>query len=268
MSAVNTSAATLGGRGGGDHTDRRDALLAVVLERSWFTAWVTDAEAIVQWASPAFRSLVSDDGDPVGQSLFALAGGRAANLAPVLSAVLEAPLRQATADIDLGDPRDPAASHSILVSAENLCSDPDVEGILWWQCREFTPERVDRLTRALANIAREVEWVGFDHKAPTIHVAPIGLLPGAEQLSDRERAVATMVGQGETVSTIASRLFVSPSTVRNYLSSMYRKLEVRDLAALRELLARGGGSPSLSVFEPVENVENVEQVENIENVEH
>jgi DNA-binding CsgD family transcriptional regulator len=168
----------------------------------------------------------------------------------VLRAVLEAPLRQATAGVDLGDRTD---SQTMRISAENLCSDPDVEGVLWWQYREVTPEGVDRLTRALANIAREIEWVGFDRERPELQVAPIGLLPGAEQLSDRERAVATMLGQGETVSAIASRLFVSPSTVRNYLSSMYRKLEVHDLRGLRDLLARGGGSPSLSVVENVEH---------------
>jgi DNA-binding CsgD family transcriptional regulator len=247
MSAVNVATTTFGGRGGGNGTD---ALLAVVLERSGFTACVTDADGIVQWATPAFCSLVVDDaGDPVGQSLFALAGRGAAKLEPVLRAVLEAPLRQATVDIDLGD----AALQTMRVSAENLCSDPDVEGILWWQTREVTPERLDRLTRALANIAREVEWVGFDRTRPELQLAPIGLLPGAEQLTDRERAVASMLGQGETVSAIASRLFVSPSTVRNYLSSMYRKLEVRDLRGLRDLLARGGGSPPPRAADNVEH---------------
>jgi hypothetical protein len=34
---------------------------------------------------------------------------------------------------------------------------------------------------------------------------------------------------------------------------MYRKLEVHDLRGLRDLLARGGGSPSLSVVENVEH---------------
>ncbi len=128
------------------------------------------------------------------------------------------------------------------VSAENLCSDPDVEGVLWWQCRALSPERVDRLTRALATIAQEVEWVGFTQRRPVPDSAPIGLLPGAERLSDRERAVATMIGQGDSVADIAARIYVSASTVRNYLSSMYRKLGVRDLAGLRELLARGGAA--------------------------
>jgi DNA-binding CsgD family transcriptional regulator len=242
MSAVNVSATTFGGRAVGGNATGQHALLSVVLERSGFVACVTDADGVVQWASPAFCALVRVDGDPVGQSLFDLAGGRATTLAGVLSAVLAAPLEVATVDIDLGDPQ----AGWVHVSAENLCSDPDVEGVLWWRCRAVAPERVERLTRALANIAQEVEWVGFTRRQPIAAVAPIGLLPGAEALSDRERTVATMLGQGSSVAEIAARIFVSPSTVRNYLSSMYRKLGVRDLAGLRELLARGGGTAALS----------------------
>jgi DNA-binding CsgD family transcriptional regulator len=242
MSVVNVAPTALGGQ---------ESLLLTVIERSWFVACVTDTEGIVRWATPAFCSLVAYDGDPLGRSLFAIAHARAAKLGSVLAAVLEAPKRQATADIDVGDL---TAPNFIRVTAENLCADPAVRGVLWWQQRDVAPERVERLTRTLMNIAREVEWVGFGRKrAASATVAPIGLLAGAEQLSDRERAVATMLGQGESVSAIAGRLFVSPSTVRNYLSSMYRKLGVENLSALRELLARGGPSPALRLVEDVEN---------------
>lgn len=242
MPAVNVAPTAFGGR---------ETLLSTVIERSWFVACVTDSEGIVRWATPAFCSLVADDGDPIGRSLFAIADARVAKLAPVLTAVLEAPMRQATADVDVGDL---TAPNFIRVTAENLCAEPGVNGVLWWQQRDVAPERVERLTRTLMNIAREVEWVGFGRKrAASAPVAPIGLLAGAEQLTDRERAVATMLGQGESVSAIAGRLFVSPSTVRNYLSSMYRKLGVENLSALRELLARGATSPALRVVEDVKH---------------
>jgi DNA-binding NarL/FixJ family response regulator len=117
--------------------------------------------------------------------------------------------------------------------------------VLWWQTPDVTPERIDRLTNSLLNIAREVEWVGFGRRRRTAPNAPIGLLSGSEQLTDRERVVVTMLAQGDTVATIASRLFVSPSTVRNYLSSMYRKFAVHDLAGLRALLARGASEMSV-----------------------
>jgi DNA-binding CsgD family transcriptional regulator len=225
------------------------AILGAVVERSGVVAVLTDAHGIVTWASPAFRLLVVADGEPVGRSLFALSNGRAASLAPVLRSVLDAPGRAATADIEVGDAAVPA---SMRVSVENLLGDADVRGVLWCQHGDPGPERIERLSRALMNIAREVEWVGFGRRRPTAPVAPIGLLPGSEELSDRERSVATMLAQGDTVAAIASRLYVSPSTVRNYLSSMYRKLGVRDLAALRELLARGTGAASLRVVEPDE----------------
>jgi DNA-binding NarL/FixJ family response regulator len=247
MPAIYVAPATIGGRtGGASHEDRHDGLLGVVLERSWFVACVTDERGVLTWASPAFRALVAGDGEPVGLSLFSIANGRVAKLAPVLRAVCEAPGREATADIDVGDL---TAPHFIRVTAENLCHDPTVRGVLWSQCRDVTPERVERLTRALVNIAREVEWIGFGRKRATPQSGPIGMLPGAEKLSDRERAVATMIGQGESVGAIAQRLFVSPSTVRNYLSAMYRKLGVRDLASLRELLARRNESPDLRVVD-------------------
>jgi DNA-binding CsgD family transcriptional regulator len=234
------------------HADAREAsFLGAVLERSGFVAVLTDAHGVIAWASPAFRSLVAADGDPTGRSLFAVANGRAATLAPVLRSVLDAPHRTATTDIEVGDAAAPA---SMRVTVENCLADPGVRGVLWWQRGDLGPERIERLSRALMNIAREVEWVGFGRRRPTAPAAPIGLLPGSEELSDRERSVATMLAQGDTVAAIASRLFVSPSTVRNYLSSMYRKLGVRDLAALRELLARGTGAAALRVVEPGERV--------------
>jgi DNA-binding CsgD family transcriptional regulator len=230
--------------------DGRDAaFLDVVIDRSGFVAVLTDAHGLVTWASPAFRALVAADGDPTGRSLFAVADGRGASLAPVLRGVLDVPHRRATADVDLGDGATPQV---IRVTVENLLSDPAVRGVLWWQEGDVAPERLERLSRALMNIAREVEWVGFGRRRASAPAAPIGLLPGSEELSDRERSVATMLAQGDTVAAIASRLYVSPSTVRNYLSSMYRKLGVRDLAGLRELLARGTGVAALRVVEPGE----------------
>jgi DNA-binding NarL/FixJ family response regulator len=238
------------------HAGRGRMLLETVIDRSSFVAVLTDARGTVLWATPAFRALVGDDGAPEGRSLFQVADGRAAKLAPVLHAALESPGRRATADVDVGDATTPTI---LRVAAENLLHDPDVRGVLWWQRRDFVPERAERLTRALMNIAREVDWVGFGRRRVVAPVAPIGLLPGAEQLSDRERAVATMLGQGESVAAIATRLYVSPSTVRNYLSSMYRKLGVRDLAALRELLARGGHGPSLRVVDDARRHFELEQ---------
>jgi DNA-binding CsgD family transcriptional regulator len=234
MFAQNEAPVPLGDRGTGS---RDDAVRRALLDRSGLVAALTDASGIVQWCSPALHSALAVEGELIGQSLFAVGGGRAAALAPLLRAALATPCRPSMADIEIGDG---ATARTVRIAAEDRSIDPDVRGVLWWQCSDGATERVERLAHALVNIAREVEWVGFGRRRQVAPVAPIGLLPGSDQLSDRERTVATMLAQGESVGSIAARLYVNPSTVRNYLSSMYRKLGVADLAALRELLARDG----------------------------
>jgi DNA-binding NarL/FixJ family response regulator len=58
--------------------------------------------------------------------------------------------------------------------------------------------------------------------------------PRAEQpsqpLSDREREVLTHMASGATNKEIAERLFLSPHTVKEHTSALYRKLGVRNRA--------------------------------------
>ncbi len=54
------------------------------------------------------------------------------------------------------------------------------------------------------------------------------------ELSNREREVARALLSGYRVTTIARRLFLSPSTVRNHLSSMFHKVGVESQAELIE----------------------------------
>ena len=61
-----------------------------------------------------------------------------------------------------------------------------------------------------------------------------GVRPRAEQpaapLSDREREVLTLMASGATNKEIAERLFLSPHTVKEHTSALYRKLNVRNRA--------------------------------------
>ncbi len=57
---------------------------------------------------------------------------------------------------------------------------------------------------------------------------------GRAALSLREREIVQLVLDGNRVSTIASRLFLSENTVRNHLKRVYRKLGVSSLGELRE----------------------------------
>lgn len=58
--------------------------------------------------------------------------------------------------------------------------------------------------------------------------------PRAEQstalLSEREREVLVLIASGATNAEIATELYLSPHTVKEHTSSLYRKLEVRNRA--------------------------------------
>jgi DNA-binding CsgD family transcriptional regulator len=58
-------------------------------------------------------------------------------------------------------------------------------------------------------------------------------------LSEREGQILEFVADGYRVATIARRLFISPSTVRNHLSSIFKKLGVANQAQLLERLKQG-----------------------------
>lgn len=52
--------------------------------------------------------------------------------------------------------------------------------------------------------------------------------PAIAQLSERERQVLALVARGATNREIAAELHLSPYTVKEYASSLYRKLDVRN----------------------------------------
>ena len=51
-------------------------------------------------------------------------------------------------------------------------------------------------------------------------------------LTDREREIASLIAEGCTNSQIASLLFISEGTVKNYVSVIYDKFDIRDRAKL------------------------------------
>ncbi len=78
---------------------------------------------------------------------------------------------------------------------------------------------------AAGDVARAVRMVGlgmtvFEPQGET----------AATLLSEREQEVLDLVAQGATNREIAGRLFLSPHTVKEHTSALYRKLEVRNRA--------------------------------------
>ena len=54
--------------------------------------------------------------------------------------------------------------------------------------------------------------------------------PVFPELTEREREVLTLIAQGHTNAAIAEKLFLSPKTVRNHVSTIFSKLQVASRA--------------------------------------
>lgn len=94
--------------------------------------------------------------------------------------------------------------------------------------------RIVDLERHLWRIALEVEAAGVTHGSRRIPDA--GTIAGMEELSPRQWEIVTRLLRGERVPDIARALFLSQSTVRNQLGSVYRKLGVHSQSELLALL--------------------------------
>jgi len=90
----------------------------------------------------------------------------------------------------------------------------------------------DTLSKAMAAIAREVARAGFLDES----LVTVSRLPRVELLNDREREIVTLLAQGYRSQAIGDRMYVSSSTIRNYLSAIYRKLGVTNQSELLEHL--------------------------------
>lgn len=92
-------------------------------------------------------------------------------------------------------------------------------------------ERVAELERHLSRIAREVEAAGLGRAGQFPDLREV---PGLGDLTSRQWQILTRLLQGERVPMIARSMFLSPSTVRNHLSVIYKKLGVHSQTELIE----------------------------------
>lgn len=75
-------------------------------------------------------------------------------------------------------------------------------------------------------------------RAPAPHRADTPASPALSLLSPQEKKIAPLVADGKTNKEIAGILGLSDKTVKNYLSNMYLKLQVRRRAQLAAMVAR------------------------------
>jgi DNA-binding CsgD family transcriptional regulator len=96
--------------------------------------------------------------------------------------------------------------------------------------------RVAGLERHLDRIGQEVGAAGLMTMVAAL--PPPSAVRGLAELSARQMEVVTRLLRGQRVLTIARGMFLSPSTVRNHLSTIYRKVGVGSQAELLDLLHR------------------------------
>lgn len=100
--------------------------------------------------------------------------------------------------------------------------------------RDPVLDRVAELERSLRRIADEVRGAGV---LGTINAIPAGsFYRKLGALTDREREILNRLLRGERVALIAEGLFIGRSTVRNHLSTIFKKFSVHSQAELIELL--------------------------------
>jgi DNA-binding CsgD family transcriptional regulator len=119
-------------------------------------------------------------------------------------------------------PMDPLPSFAfalIPVQRSEASQDSDVEALLW-------------------ETRRAIEAVGSSRDLARLTAVQV---PGLSLLSSRELEVVTNLLGGHRVPAIAKILFVSQSTVRNHLSSVFKKLGVQSQQELIDLLVHRRG---------------------------
>jgi PAS domain S-box-containing protein len=99
-----------------------------------------------------------------------------------------------------------------------------------------TADRVAELELRLRHIGAEVRAAGVLDELEAMPATSDH--PQLSELTSRQAEILRRLIRGERVPTIARELFISPSTVRNHLASIYATFDVHSQAALLEVLRR------------------------------
>lgn len=99
-------------------------------------------------------------------------------------------------------------------------------------------DRVNDLEMRLRRIAAEVRAAGVMDSLSGLPRAATG--QELTDLTTRQWEILTRIAEGQRVSTIASELYISPSTVRNHLAVIFKKFGVHNQA---ELVVKLLGNP-------------------------
>jgi DNA-binding CsgD family transcriptional regulator len=127
---------------------------------------------------------------------------------------------------------------SLICVVTSLAGSPDRLFMLVRPPEEpATASRLSELEHHLWRIAAEVEASGILLQIGSLPAAAMALHPQAAALSPRQWEILQRLMGGQRVPTIARELFISQSTVRNHLSIIFDRFDVRSQPELLRLLA-------------------------------
>ncbi len=107
----------------------------------------------------------------------------------------------------------------------------------WWE-RPRLPVEVHEALVVRGLPRYRGKQIQFDaHRSADLLVVRVRRLDPIDRLSDREKDVALRFSEGASYKEIARALAIAPSTVRNRLQDVYRKMGVGDKAELATLIA-------------------------------
>jgi DNA-binding CsgD family transcriptional regulator len=106
--------------------------------------------------------------------------------------------------------------------------------VMWEPDSSQSGRRAIMLEEHLAHIAAELRSSGL--LTPSPEMPSIELSLDLAELSERQREIVQKLLRGERVAEIARTMYLSPSTVRNHLSAVFRKFKVHSQIELIALL--------------------------------
>ena len=101
-----------------------------------------------------------------------------------------------------------------------------------------TTDRIAVLEHRLRRIALELQAAGIVQQVRQL--PDLTHVPEVNELTARQLEVLTRLLEGQRVPTIAAEMYVSPSTIRNHLAAIYRKLGVHSQAELLAYVRKPG----------------------------
>jgi DNA-binding CsgD family transcriptional regulator len=237
-----------------DHCDRGEAHLALVVVKDYvdpaaalppfevailrglvtglaLEAAVTNPELRITWASPTLEERAGS-GSLIGRALLEVTSVQERDV--LLDLARQASHRRQGK---------PALSRALptgrRASVLDQTSDPALAGLVWWwQAGSTAAVELERLTQIETVVSRFVDdlaWSGVETARSA--TSTVGRLTPSEDLTAREREILELLVTGLRVPSIASQLFISQSTVRNHLSSGFKKLGVTSQAEFLGLVA-------------------------------